>query len=272
MHGRIPLCVALALATAVGGCSKGDPQPPVVTYAATPTEATSASAATAPTLALPPAAAAVSVAPPTSGPRAVKEFLAVDAVSLGSLPPGIGIPPGGPAPGGAALSGQGERVDLGALRRTHGALLVVFSPGGFDPYSNFEIREIARANTALRQRGVTPVVITADRPGEAEKTKTTYDVPFLVLSDSDLVLHEAFRVVHRADAAELKSLARRGADIEAMSGRTHHGFAAPSLFLVGKDGTVLWSHASEDERLRPKISQVIAALDARSLPGQPPPR
>jgi peroxiredoxin len=206
------------------------------------------------------------MAPPTSGPRTVKEFVAVDGMSLGSLPMGIGIPPGGPSYAAAVLDGKGERVEVGTILRERGNVLLVFSRGGFCPYSSFEIRELARNEAAFRARGISVLVITADRPPEADKTRATFDTPFPILSDSDLVLHDLYRVGHLAEAKELKSLALAGADIEAMSNRQHHRFAVPSLFLVGKKGLILWSHASEDERTRPKVSQILAALDARNLP------
>ena len=165
-----------------------------------------------------------------------------------------------------ALGKDGHEVDVGALIREKNALLLVFSRGGFCPYSNFEIRELARNVSAFERRGVAIAVITADRPPEAEKTRATYDAPFPVLSDGDLVLHDIYRVGHTADAKELKSLALRQIDVEPWSNRKHHRFAVPSLFLVNREGRVLWSHASEDERTRPKVSQILAAFDARDLP------
>lgn len=206
------------------------------------------------------------LAPPTSGPRVVKEFVAVDGMSLGTVPMGIAIPPGGPAYGGYAVDGEGRRVDVGALIREQNALLLVFSRGGFCPYSNFEIRELARNASAFERRGVGIAVITADRPPEAEKTRATYEAPFPVLSDGDLVLHDIYRVGHKAEAKELKSLALAQIDVEPWSNRKHHRFAVSSLFLVNRAGVVLWSHATEDERTRPKVSQILAALDARNLP------
>lgn len=269
-RASLPLAWTLAASLLAAGCCKKSPPTPS-SPDPEPTETETAAPAPAPVVAAPPAASEQplregDLAPPTSGPRVVKEFVAVDGMSLGTIPMGVAIPPGGPAYGGYAVDAEGRRVDVGALIRAENALLLVFSRGGFCPYSNFEIRELARNASAFRSRGVGIVVITADRPPEAEKTRATYAAPFPVLSDGDLVLHDIYRVGHQADAKELKSLALGRVDVEPWSNRKHHRFAVPSLFLVNRTGRVLWSHATEDERTRPKVSQILAALDARNLP------
>jgi peroxiredoxin len=265
-------CSALGclLLVATAGCSKSKSKPTVTTaetaeaptpVVAPPPTSTSTSTSTV-AVPLPPE----EDGPPTSGPRLVREPIAVDAVSLGSVPMGIGIPPGGPAPSGTAFDENGKPVSFATLLREQAPLFLVFVRGGWDPFANFQVRELAKANGELLRRGVHPVVVTSDRPAEMKKTKQSYSVPFPMLSDRDLVLHNAYRVAHQADERELKSLGRLGADIEAMSGRKHHSFAVPAFYLIGKDGKVQWSHASEDERTQPKISQIFGAWDSRNLP------
>jgi peroxiredoxin len=269
---RATWILALAMLSASVGCSKAKPKPTVTSDEAPSGETPAAPETTAapiaapapkpPPTALPPE----EDGPPTSGPRLVREPVAVDAVSLGSVPMGIGIPPGGPAPSGTAFDEEGKPVSFATLLREQSPLLLVFVRGGWDPYANFQVRELAKANAELTRRGVHTVVVTADRPAEVKKTKQSYGVPFPLLSDRDLVLHNAYRVVHQADERELKSLGRMGADIEAMTARKHHGFAVPAFYLIAKDGKVQWSHASEDERTQPKISQIFGAWDSRNLP------
>jgi peroxiredoxin len=113
------------------------------------------------------------------------------------------------------------------------------------------------------------VAISVDKIQEAAKTRATYAVPFPVLSDPDLATHRAFRMVHQADDAEVAKLKGYGIDLEASSGRTHHGFAVPGLFLIDRDGTVRWAHADPDYKVRPKTEQILAAIDSAALPPAP---
>lgn len=89
--------------------------------------------------------------------------------------------------------------------------------------------------------------------------------PFPVLSDPDLAAHAALRVLHTAEDAEVERLRGFGVDIEKVSGRKHHQFAVPSLFLVDTAGRVRWAHADADYKTRPRTPQILAAIDEAKL-------
>jgi peroxiredoxin len=194
----------------------------------------------------------------------MKEFAATPAPRLGTLPPNIGVPVGQPAPDVTAPDAKGRDVRLGDLIKK-GPILVMFYRGGWCPYCNFEIHELSQAYPEYQKRGVTPVAISVDKQDEAAKTEATYTIPFPILSDPDLAAHKAFQVLHQADDAEVAKLKSFGLDIEESSGRTHHTFAIPALFLIDKGGVVRWAHADPDYKVRPRTSQILAAIDAAGL-------
>jgi peroxiredoxin len=176
----------------------------------------------------------------------------------------MGVAVGGLAPAATLRGIDGHQVALADLVK-RGSVLVVFYRGGWCPYCNFEIHELAAAFPEYQRRGVTPVAISVDRIEEAAKTQKTYEIPFPVLSDPDLAAHRAFRVVHEAGAAEVGALKTFGIDIESASGRDHHAFAIPAIFLVDPTGTVRWAHADPDYKVRPHTPQVLAAIDTLGL-------
>ena len=112
---------------------------------------------------------------------------------------------------------------------------------------------------------MTPVAISVDKVDEASKTNTTYEIPFPVLSDPELHAHEAFRVVHEASEDEVARLKGFGIDIERSSGKTHHKFAVPAVFLIDAHGVVRWAHADPDYKVRPTTAQLLAAIDGAKL-------
>lgn len=78
-------------------------------------------------------------------------------------------------------------------------------------------------------------------------------------------LERRFRVIHHADDAELAKLEGFGIDLERSSGRAHHDFAIPALFLIDKAGIVRWAHADPDYEVRPRTPQILAAIDAAGV-------
>ncbi len=187
------------------------------------------------------------------------------ADELGTLPAQIGVRVGDPAPDARLTAADGHEVSLRALA-AHGAIMIVFYRGGWCPFCNFQIHELTQASPELQRRGVTPVAISVDRIDEASRTRATYDIPFPVLSDPDLVAHRAYRVVHQVDAAELSRLGGFGIDLERSSGRTHHVIAIPSIFIVDRAGVVRWAHANPDYKIRPSVPQLLAVIEGLHLP------
>jgi peroxiredoxin len=238
----------LALLTAVLATSCTDPSP----KKPTPT----ASAA-------PSAAPAASTSATAMKPR-MKEIAAPPEARVGTLPPDIGVAVGQPAPDASLHDSGGAGVRLADLF-SKGAVLLVFYRGGWCPFCNFQIHELTEAYPEYQKRGVTPVAISVDKQEEGAKTRATYTIPFPVLSDPDLVAHKAYRVLHHADDAEVQRLKGFGIDLEKSSGRDHHTFAVPALFLVDKTGKVRWAHADVDYKTRPRTKQILAAIDALGL-------
>lgn len=224
--------VSGGLLTALSGCKREEPRPSSEPAAATGSARTM---------------------PPT------KAYANPSAAEVGTLPDGVGLAVGSAVPDVSISDSEGRQVALRDLA-SRGALLVVFYRGGWCPFCNFQIRELTTAFPEFQRRGVGLVAISVDRVEEAAKTNATYQIPFPVLSDPDLLAHRAFRVTRLVDDAEVARLKAMGLDIEAASGRHHHTIAIPATFLVVQ-GVVRWAHASQDYRTRPSTAQLLSAVD-----------
>lgn len=173
-----------------------------------------------------------------------------------------GLRPGAAVPKFSIDSHKGEPVSWGSLLE-RAPLLVVFYRGGWCPYCNVQIRQLTEAWPEFEKRGVTPVLISADKPDAAAIAQAGYSIPFPVLSDPDMVAHKVFDVVVQIDEATAKKYREYGIVLEDWSGREHHQIGAPGVFLVAKNGRVTWAHVSADYRERPSVAQLLAAIDAQ---------
>jgi peroxiredoxin len=198
--------------------------------------------------------------PTKEAPRA-KETGTISDEELGTRPEGIGLEVGSEAPdiAVAAADGSGE-VDLRELASKQ-PVLVIFYRGGWCPFCNYQIRQLSTNYEPFEERGVLPVLISVDQMSEASKTEQAYEIPFPVLADPDLKAHEAFDVIYEAEDEEVERLAKMGMDLEAASGRDHHSYAIPSVFLISTDAEILWAHAHLDYSKRPTIEQLVEVLD-----------
>lgn len=180
--------------------------------------------------------------------------------SMGTHEEGVGITKGTKVTEFSLVSHNGKKTDMTTLLK-QSPLLVVFYRGGWCPYCNLQIRELTKTWPEFQQRGVTPVLISADSVEGAALASTSYDIPFPVLSDSDLSAHKAFDVVLDIDDENYKLYQSYGIELEAWSGKGHHKISVPSVFLVDSEGTVLWAHASKDYETRPSATQLLSVID-----------
>lgn len=190
----------------------------------------------------------------------VNETDTPDDDAIGALPEGMGIPPGESAPDVVAVDAEGDEIQLLDLVEDE-AIVLFFYRGGWCPYCSFQIREMTEAFDDFDDRGVRPVAISVDRPEEAAQTDATFEIPFPVLSDSDLVVHEAFSVVYEADEDEVDRLAGFGMDIEQASGRDHNSYAIPGVFVIDDEAVVQWAHVDPDYSVRPSTDQLLDVVD-----------
>lgn len=180
---------------------------------------------------------------------------------LGTAPAGLGLDVGTKAPDGLLTDITGKKLQLSALYG-QGPTFVIFYRGGWCPFCNLQLHRLSQATPEFDKHHLKLIAISVETPGEEAKTQAQHGVPFPMLSDSDLTVHEAFKVVHVPGEAEAKALARYGVDLEARSGgQHHHSFAVPAVFLIDQMGKIRWRHVDEDYTKRPSPAQMIEVAD-----------
>ena len=186
-----------------------------------------------------------------------------DSGELGKLDDGVGLPVGTQVPNFSSITHDGASVTLNDLL-VNGKLMVVFYRGGWCPYCNTQIRELTEAWPEFKKRGITPVLISVDKTDGAALAQRTYEIPFPVLSDSDLAAHEALNVILELDEKTYQQYKAYGIDVEQWSGKKHHKIAVAAIYMLDKEGVVQWAHASQSYQIRPSPEQLINVVDRLS--------
>lgn len=185
------------------------------------------------------------------------------SANLGTREANIGLAPGEQVNAFEVKDHRGKVISFATLKKT-GPLLVIFYRGGWCPYCNRQIRQLTEAWPEFKKRGITPVLISADKPDAAALAARTYEIPFPVLSDPDLIAHEVFKVTMKLDDKLVPVYKEYGIALEDWSGKDHHKFAVSSAFIVNQKGLIEWSHSSKDYTTRPSVKQLLEVIDART--------
>ncbi len=104
-------------------------------------------------------------------------------------------------------------------------------------------------------------MVSVDALDNAIKMTDGYKVPFPLLSDPAATAHDAYKVSLVGTPERAKKLKSYGIDVQRWSKRDHDKIAIPSMFLIDKGGVVRFAHASHDHRTRPKLDELLPALE-----------
>jgi thiol-disulfide isomerase/thioredoxin len=106
------------------------------------------------------------VAPAPAGPMLGETAEA----KLGTAPPGFGLAVGQRAPDATLEDLTGKKQKLSELYKS-GPTFVVFYRGGWCPFCNLQLHDLAAAKADFDKRGIRLVAISVDKPSEEAKTQ-----------------------------------------------------------------------------------------------------
>jgi peroxiredoxin len=164
-----------------------------------------------------------------------------------------------------ALTGKAvHSADLLAL----GPLVIKFFRGRWCPYCVTELETWRDLHAELRSLGALFVAISPQTPRQNDFTLQQHNLQFPILSDAGAVVAESFGIAYSVPAADRNYYQGILVNIPfANSGGTYANatesswrLPLPATFVVNQDGTIAFSEAHADFRVRPEPAAVLAAL------------
>lgn len=179
---------------------------------------------------------------PYSGPTEVKTPPAsaslVDPLKVGESAPQVTLR----KPNGKEV----ETAELFARKPT----LLIFYRGGWCPYCNTHLGQLAEIEGQLVKLGYQVVAVSPDRPEELKTTLDKGDYDYQLLSDSKMEFSKAFGLAFRVDDGTVEKYQTYGIDLDKASGEHHHLLPVPAVYIVDRRGEIKFAHWSPDYKTR----------------------
>ena len=149
-----------------------------------------------------------------------------------------------------------------------GPLVIKFFRGRWCPYCVTELEVWRDLHTELRSRGALLVAISPQTPRQNDFTLQQHSLPFPILSDAGAAVAERFGIVYSVPDEHRRYYQGILVNIPFVnSGCTYKNatesswrLPLPATFVVTRDGTIAFSEAHADFRVRPEPADVLAAL------------
>lgn len=178
------------------------------------------------------------------------------------------LPAGARAPEFALTDASTGRPVSSADLLALGPLVVKFFRGRWCPYCVTELEAWRDLYPEVRRRGALLVAISPQMPRQNDFTVQQHGLPFPVLSDTNAAVAGQFRIAYNVPATQRRYYQSILVNIPfANAGLNYHTateaswrLPLPATFVVRRDGTLAYSEAHADFRVRPEPADVLAAL------------
>jgi peroxiredoxin len=150
-------------------------------------------------------------------------------------------------------------TDLLAL----GPLVIKFFRGRWCPYCMTELEAWQDLYPKLRERGALLVAISPQMQRQNDFTVQQHEISFPVLSDPGARVAATFGAAYTVPdkmRAHYRSILINIPFIHGDQGSDTWRLPIPATFVVARDGTILFSEAHADHRVRPEPQDVLAAI------------
>lgn len=162
------------------------------------------------------------------------------------------------APGATLRTPSGDEVEARQLYAAKPSLLI-FYRGGWCPYCNTHLGQIAKAEPQLVELGYQVLAVSPDRPEALRQSADKGDHRYQLLSDSEMELTKGFGLAFRVDGSTLEKYRGFGIDLQRASGRDHHLLPVPAVYIIDKDGVIRFAHWNADYKQRLHATALVKA-------------
>ena len=151
---------------------------------------------------------------------------------------GITLEVNQPAPPFSLPSGDGKQVSLADFKGKQ-PVLILFYRGNWCPYCMDQLDNYQALLPELEKYKIQLIAVSTDNKSSIKNTSRRFGQKYIFLSDKDLVVTRQYGIGNEKNLPH------------------------PALFLIDRQGNLIWYYASRDFKVRPTARQVEAIIKAR---------
>lgn len=174
-----------------------------------------------------------------------------------------GLAEGTAAPDFTAPAAEGGEVRLSELLK-EGPVVLVFYRGSWCYYCNLQLRDLQAHYPEFEEAGVRLVALSVDKPVKASEMVEAEGYDFTVVSDPQAGVLEKYGLIFTVPEETAKLYKEKyDIDLEEASGRTDHVIAVPAVYIIDRDGTIVYAYANEDYKVRKSAEELLQIIGER---------
>ena len=149
---------------------------------------------------------------------------------------------------------EGKKVSLNDIISKEQTLLI-FYRGGWCPYCNLHLAELQSIESEILKSGFNIIAISPDSPDNLKASVEKHKLNYTLLSDSKTEAARAFGIAFQASERYGEMLGKASGSLN-----TQGLLPVPAVFVLNKQGEILFEYINPDYKKRLKGSLLLAVL------------
>jgi peroxiredoxin len=140
-------------------------------------------------------------------------------------------------------------------------VVLVFYRGQWCPFCNRQLKKLEDSLLYISNKGARLIAVTPEQPAFISKTIEKTKASYPLLYDKDMKIMKAYAVSFEVDEKTVSRYKNADIDLaEANAQKDKVYLPIPAVYIISKEGTVLYRYFDTDYKKRPSVKEIIANL------------
>lgn len=140
-------------------------------------------------------------------------------------------------------------------------VVLVFYRGQWCPYCNRHLKKLEDSLSFIKAKGARLIAVTPEKPENIQKTVQKTNASYPIVYDKEMKIMKAYDVAFEVDEPTVARYKRADIDIAEANGQKDKVFLpVPALYIIGKEGTILYRFFEPDYKKRPSVKEILDQL------------
>lgn len=136
--------------------------------------------------------------------------------------------------------------------------VLIFYRGGWCPFCSKHLKGVQDVAPELTAMGYQILGISGDQPDQTKESIPKLKVDYTLLSDGDLEAAKAFGLAFQLDDSTIERYENFGIKMMTSDGESRTTLPVPAVYVVAKDGTILYEYHDPDYKVRLDPEELVA--------------
>ncbi len=140
-------------------------------------------------------------------------------------------------------------------------VVLIFYRGQWCPYCNRQLKKLEDSLQLIKNKGARLIAVTPEKPEFISKTIEKTKASYPLLYDKEMKIMKAYAVAFQVDDKSVSRYKNADIDLITANGQKDKAFLpVPAVYIISKEGTILYRYFDSDYKKRPSVQELLNNL------------